>query len=377
VVNIAGIDCTDFNQTIFNLALDYLIENATFSDSVCVDTGVSAVAITTEVAVLLFMAAEHGSILLYVQNTLEDTTNSSTCGKKCFTSVLVGFATFDMSFKIETVVKNATRRLDMSSAEVTGIAVATFGPSPAPSPAPTFVSTAGPSVPPTAMPSATPTSPPPSLPAPVTTPVSTSMPTRIPDEPSAAPTPALAPTPTLPNEPSAVPIPAPTSVPTRIPDEPSAAPIPMPTAAPVVATTAAPAMATAPVQMTGSKSSSSGGTDMTMIIVIIIIVVAVVVCFGINGVAVMKLKSKGTDPESTVVAAPADAAIPAVVNPAASSDETVEFGADADAEAQEIHLVGLDPATASDETDEHGADPDAEERGINLVGLIGEEWSEC
>ena len=98
-VNIDGIHCGDFNQSVFNLALDYLVGSATFSDSVCEDaSGDPPVTITTHVAVPLFVTfqtstagIEYGSALNYVETKLSDSVNLTICGNKCFTATLVGF----------------------------------------------------------------------------------------------------------------------------------------------------------------------------------------------------------------------------------------------------------------------------------------------
>lgn len=289
-ITIGNIDCTDFNQTVYALTLDYLVDNATFTDSTCQDLDSTLISLTTAVTVPLFMAAGHDSVMDYVSDTLKAAANSTTCGNKCFTSALVGYATGDMSFKM------ATRRLDMSSAEVYDIQVATFSPSPAPTPAPT-----------TSVPTAVP------LPAP------TAVPLPV---PTAVPLPV----------PTAVPVPSPTAVP--IPS-PTAVPLPAPTAAPVVTPTSTNASA-------GSKSSSSAGIDTTMIIIIVVVVifgcgiggVAAAMMFGGKGAA--KPPAPAAAPESSAVSAPERAV---VTNPAAASDETVELGAAAS--AYEVHLAGL------------------------------------
>ena len=55
----AGITCDDFNATVFNLALDSIISNSTFSDATCADTS-NSVSVSLEVTVPLVIAAAYG-----------------------------------------------------------------------------------------------------------------------------------------------------------------------------------------------------------------------------------------------------------------------------------------------------------------------------
>ena len=48
-VGMSGLNCSGFSATIFNTALDMLVPNSTFSDSVCADAGALTIMVTTEV----------------------------------------------------------------------------------------------------------------------------------------------------------------------------------------------------------------------------------------------------------------------------------------------------------------------------------------
>ena len=59
-MTILGINCNDFNATVFDNALDSIITNATFSDPVCTDVTSSSVSVSNEVTVPLVIAAAFG-----------------------------------------------------------------------------------------------------------------------------------------------------------------------------------------------------------------------------------------------------------------------------------------------------------------------------
>jgi len=59
-LGIAGITCDDFNTTVFDLALDTILKNATFSDATCEDASSDSVLVSNEVTVPLVIAATYG-----------------------------------------------------------------------------------------------------------------------------------------------------------------------------------------------------------------------------------------------------------------------------------------------------------------------------
>merc|ERR1719502_1324348 len=194
-----GITCGEFNATIFDTALDYIVDNATFTDPTCCDPDVDddcdsnipsgEVGITVEVSVPLKKCITiDGSCTIknFVEQTLANSLNASTCGNKCFTDTLVGFASGDLTFM------TAARRLDMTSVSVTGTVTTTFAPTPAPSQLPTIMPTPAPSTPPSPAPSPSPTLRAPSPTAVPTTAAPSSQPTV-----TAAPTITAAPTATF------------------------------------------------------------------------------------------------------------------------------------------------------------------------------------
>ena len=126
-VAIDNIDCSVFNHSVFIVTLDYLLANATFSGSGCVDTA-DGLHVLTEITLLMIMARPPwNSVMNYTASTLDAAVTDGS-----FTAALVGFdggtsPPFDAR----------RRRLSgMSLAVVTGVSIDTFSPSPAPSPAP-------------------------------------------------------------------------------------------------------------------------------------------------------------------------------------------------------------------------------------------------
>ena len=59
-LGIAGITCEDFNATVFNLAIDSIVQNSTFSDATCADVSTDVVVVSNEVTVPLVIAATSG-----------------------------------------------------------------------------------------------------------------------------------------------------------------------------------------------------------------------------------------------------------------------------------------------------------------------------
>ena len=125
-VAIDNINCSQFNHSVFIETLGYLLANATFSGSGCVDTA-DGLHVLTEITLLMIMARPpYNSVMNYTASTLD-----AAVADGSFTAALVGFdgglsPPFD-----------ARRRLgSMSVAVVTGVSIDTFSPSPAPSPAP-------------------------------------------------------------------------------------------------------------------------------------------------------------------------------------------------------------------------------------------------
>lgn len=219
---LGNIVCTDFDQAIYDTAMDALLANATFEDAACADLADgSGVSLVSEVRVpLLVIATKYGlgggmSVHAHVLATL-----SASVSDGSFTAEIQ-----DAANKANLASLGLRRRATtsaMTSAEAQSVEVATFAPSPAPSGAPTSA-------------------------------------------PSPAPTAAPFPAPTAtPGNPSAVPIPAPTSLPVPAPTLPR--PAPLPTPRPIV-------------QVVIQKDDSSDGT-MTLVILIVVIM-GVTFCGGI------------------------------------------------------------------------------------------------
>jgi len=59
-LGIAGITCDDFNATVFDLALDSIIQNSTFSDATCAAASSDSVLVSNEVTLPLVIAATSG-----------------------------------------------------------------------------------------------------------------------------------------------------------------------------------------------------------------------------------------------------------------------------------------------------------------------------
>ena len=59
-LGIAGITCYEFNAEVYDLALDSIVQNATFSDAVCADATSSSVVLSNEVTLPLVIAASYG-----------------------------------------------------------------------------------------------------------------------------------------------------------------------------------------------------------------------------------------------------------------------------------------------------------------------------
>ena len=59
-LSIAGITCDDFNATVYDLAVEMVVKNATFSDSTCADVSSDSVLVSNEVTVPLVIAAASG-----------------------------------------------------------------------------------------------------------------------------------------------------------------------------------------------------------------------------------------------------------------------------------------------------------------------------
>ena len=86
---ITGLQCDDFNATVFRLALDSVIPNATFSDEVCTDAATSAISVMNEVTVPLVVVSKFDVVNVheYVTSVLNRSVSEGT-----LTVAIVAFA---------------------------------------------------------------------------------------------------------------------------------------------------------------------------------------------------------------------------------------------------------------------------------------------
>ena len=116
--SLASVTCADFDSTIYNNALDAIIAEATFSESLCADMaeltddGATQVEITTEVTVPL------AELHIYADDTITIMGHVMS---------IVTAAASDGSFQtqIQYFAGLAGRRLDMTSISVQGVSVDT------------------------------------------------------------------------------------------------------------------------------------------------------------------------------------------------------------------------------------------------------------
>lgn len=178
VVSLAGITCDDFEESVYDAALEVVLPDAssfdTSGDDACQNDGTNEdgadqVDITSSVSVPLAVLTAGGY---------------STATE--YVSTVVDLAISDGSFAsaiIDASSDRRMRRLDMSLVSVQTASVNTFGPSPAPSATPSQVPTPRPSYGPTFPPSPSPSFRPSPQPIP--------QPTRVPvPAPSTVPTPS-------------------------------------------------------------------------------------------------------------------------------------------------------------------------------------------
>ena len=85
----SGLQCDDFNATVFRLALDSVIPNATFSDEVCTDAATSAISVVNEVTVPLVVVSKFDVVNVheYVTSVLNRSVSEGT-----LTVAIVAFA---------------------------------------------------------------------------------------------------------------------------------------------------------------------------------------------------------------------------------------------------------------------------------------------
>jgi hypothetical protein len=185
-----GLECDAFNATVFRLAFDTVVENATFSDEVCTDVMTDTISVTQHVTVPLFLVTRHDVVNVheYVMNVLNASVSDDSLEEAIvFIATQLGARRLGERGDGDGALR---RRLGMSSDEfsVKSVSVDTFSPTPAPSGLPTPV----PSPSPTMVPSPSPTAVP--VPAPTKAPIP--APAVVPP-PSSAPTPAPTPAPTM------------------------------------------------------------------------------------------------------------------------------------------------------------------------------------
>ena len=114
----SGLQCDDFNATIFRLALDSVIPNGTFSDEVCTDATSSAISVMNEVAVPLVVVSKFDvlNVQEYVTNLLNQSVSEGT-----LTATIVALATQLGQRRRLEGERDSLRRLDaggMASAAV-------------------------------------------------------------------------------------------------------------------------------------------------------------------------------------------------------------------------------------------------------------------
>jgi len=86
----SGLQCDAFNATVYRLALDSVVENATFSDEVCTDVTADAISVMNEVTVPLVLVFKYDLLNVheYVTNTLNASVNDNS-----LSAAIVPFAT--------------------------------------------------------------------------------------------------------------------------------------------------------------------------------------------------------------------------------------------------------------------------------------------
>ena len=176
-VGMSGLNCSGFSATIFNTALDMLVPNSTFSDSLCADTGTMSIEVTTEVTTPRIYIVHGTNLQEHVTHLLNESIYTGT-----FESTIQALAT--SSRRLGATSSEAHRRLTaaMASASVDSVTASTFAPSAAPTPAPSQAPTPAPTALPTISfsPTSVPTAVP--IPVPTATPIITSSPTASPTD---------------------------------------------------------------------------------------------------------------------------------------------------------------------------------------------------
>ena len=154
----SGLQCADFNATVFRLALGSVMPSATVSDEACTDATTSSISVMSEVSVPLAVVFANGVVNVheYVTNVLNQAVSNGT-----LTAAIVSFAN-QLGQRRRLDEHQHLRRLDaggMSAASVESASVNTFSPSPAPSHVPTPAPTPSPtaSLVPTSLPTPVPT----------------------------------------------------------------------------------------------------------------------------------------------------------------------------------------------------------------------------
>ena len=128
----SGLQCTDFNATVFRLALASVMPSATFSDEACTDATMSSISVTSEVSVPLVVVFTYDVVDIheYVTNVLSQAVSEGT-----LTAAIVAFANQLGQRRRRRDGHSGLRRLDaggISAASVESVSVDTFLPSPAP-----------------------------------------------------------------------------------------------------------------------------------------------------------------------------------------------------------------------------------------------------
>ena len=132
----SGLQCTDFNATVYRLALGSVVPNATFSDATCDDVTSSSISVMNEMTVPLVVVSANGAANAfdYANTVLNQTVSEGT-----LTAAIASFAN-------ELGQRRRLNTGGMSAASVESVSLNTFAPSPAPStatqaPSPTVTTT--------------------------------------------------------------------------------------------------------------------------------------------------------------------------------------------------------------------------------------------
>ena len=123
---VSGMTCSDFDQSVYDLAMESVLDSAGFSEATCANTDDDDGAeITNEISVPLAEISEDASVLSHVTDALVEAVSTG-----ALTSAIQSYAR-------RRLANGPERRLSMADAVVHSVSVSTFTPTPAPTPVPT------------------------------------------------------------------------------------------------------------------------------------------------------------------------------------------------------------------------------------------------